>query len=319
MLDLINETRASAGLLPVALGGNPAAQGHAEASLAGRFNSHWDLDGRKPGMRYSLAGGYQRNQENVYRLRCHGGCNFDLKASIRKAMKRWMRSPGHRKEILDTTHKILNIGLAWRNDPLRGEYVFHAVQQFEGDYVEYSALPAIDSDGRLSMVGSLRNGATLNEGSDLSIQVYYDPTSHPVTLGQLQRVYGVSVGLYVAKLRRPLPEGRFYTSETGTVDNEQRQAPHDIPANAPSATSWEEENWLDEIARSVGTQKSVSTRHRVTADRWDTSSAEFDVEADFSDVLAEYRSGIYEVVVRALLNDEVAVVSEYSIFHVSFE
>ena len=55
--------------------------------------------------------------------------------------------------------------------PLLGKYVFHAVQQFEGDYVEYSALPTIDSDGRLSMVGSLRNGTTLNEGSDLSIQV----------------------------------------------------------------------------------------------------------------------------------------------------
>ena len=265
-------------------------------------------------MRYSLAGGYQRNQENVYRLRCRAGCNFDLKASIRKAMESLMSSPGHRKEILDTTHRLLNIGLAWRNNRLGGEYVFHAVQQFEGDYVKYSALPAIDNDGRLSLVGSLRNGATLKQGSDPSIQVYYDPSPQPVTLGQLQRVYGVGVGLYVAKLRRPLPEGR-YTSETGTVDNEQRQAPYDIPVNAPSATSWKEENRLDEIARSAGTKKSVSTRHRITADRWDTSSTEFDVEADFSDVLAEYGSGVYKVVVWALLNDERAVVSEYSIFH----
>ena len=315
MLDLVNVARAKEGLPPLALGANPAAQGHAEAALAGGFLTHWDLDGRKPGMRYSLAGGYQRNQENVYRLRCRGGCNFDLKASIRKAMESLMSSPGHRKEILDTTHRLLNIGLAWRNNPLRGEYVFHAVQQFEGDYVKYSALPAIDNDGRLSLVGSLRHGATLKPASDLSIQVYYDPYPQPVTLGQVQRVYGVSVGLYVAKLRRPLPEGRFYTSETGTVDNEQQQAPNDIPVNAPSATSWEEENRLDEIARSAGTKKSVSTRHRITADRWDTSSTEFDVEADFSDVLAEYGSGVYEVVVRALLIDEVAVVSEYSIFH----
>ena len=319
MLSLVDAARVEEGLSPLALCNNPAAQEHAEASLAGGFLSHWDLEGHKPGMRYSLAGGYQRNQENVFRSRCRGGCSFDLKASIREAIELWMRSPGHRKVILDPTHRLLNIGLAWRNNPLRGEYVFHAVHQFEGDYVQYSALPAIDSDGRLSMTGSLRNGATLNEGSDLSIQVYYDPSPQPVTLGQLQRVAGMSVGLYVAKLRRPLPEGRIYTSETGTVDNEQQQAPYDIPANVPSATSWEEENELREIARSAGTKKSVSTRHRITSDRWDTSSTKFAVEADFSDVLAEYGSGVYDVVVRALLNGEVVIVSEYSIFHVSFE
>ena len=319
MLSLVNAARAGEGLPPLALGTNPAAQEHAEASLAGGFNSHWDLDGRKPGMRYSLAGGYQGNQENVSRTRCRAGCSLDLNALIRRTMEGWMNSPGHRKAILHPTRRLVNIGLAWSNNPLLGKYVFHAVQQFEGDYVRYSALPDIDSDGRLSMIGSLRNGATLKESSDLSIQVYYDPFPQPVTLGQLQRVSGMSVGLYVAKPRRPLPEGRIYTSETGPVDNEQRQAPYDIPANVPSATSWEEESRLKNIATSAGTKESVSTRHRITADRWDTSSTEFDVEADFSEVLGEYGPGVYDVTVRALLNGEAVIVSEYSIFHVSFE
>ena len=61
MLELINDERVSAGLNPVVLGDNAAAQLHAEASLENCFSSHWGIDGLKPYMRYSLAGGYQSN------------------------------------------------------------------------------------------------------------------------------------------------------------------------------------------------------------------------------------------------------------------
>ena len=64
MLALINAERRIAGLAPVVLGDNDAAQLHAEASLEGCFGSHWSLDGLKPYMRYSLADGYQSNGEN---------------------------------------------------------------------------------------------------------------------------------------------------------------------------------------------------------------------------------------------------------------
>ena len=65
LLDLINGERMNAGLGPVALGSNPAAQAHADSMLYNCFSSHWGLDGLKPHMRYSLAGGYQSNAENV--------------------------------------------------------------------------------------------------------------------------------------------------------------------------------------------------------------------------------------------------------------
>ena len=58
MLELINAERIEVGLHPVALGDNVAAQVHAEASLKYCFSSHWGIDGLKPYMRYSLAGGY---------------------------------------------------------------------------------------------------------------------------------------------------------------------------------------------------------------------------------------------------------------------
>ena len=65
LLDIINGERMNAGLGPVTLGSNPAAQAHADSMLYNCFSSHWGLDGLKPHMRYSLAGGYQSNVENV--------------------------------------------------------------------------------------------------------------------------------------------------------------------------------------------------------------------------------------------------------------
>ena len=65
MLQLINEERVRAGVAPVVLGDNIAAQLHAESALENCFSSHWGIDGLKPYMRYSLAGGYQSNAENV--------------------------------------------------------------------------------------------------------------------------------------------------------------------------------------------------------------------------------------------------------------
>ena len=118
----------------VVLGDNVAAQLHAEASLDGCFSSHWGIDGLKPYMRYSLAGGYQSNGENGHgigyciesteRLRYRPIADVDQE--IREAMEGWMDSPGHRRNILRPWHKKVNIGLAWDT------HNFNAIQHFEG-------------------------------------------------------------------------------------------------------------------------------------------------------------------------------------------
>ena len=144
MLELINDERVSAGLNPVVLGDNAAAQLHAEASLENCFSSHWGIDGLKPYMRYSLAGGYQSNGENgsgrSYCIKASDGyrTNSSAEQGIRRAMDGLMDSPGHRDNILDPWHKKVNIGLAW------DRYNFQVVQHFEGDYVLYDELPVID-------------------------------------------------------------------------------------------------------------------------------------------------------------------------------
>ena len=162
MLELINKERMRAGLEPVSLGDNVAAQLHAEASLENCFSSHWGIDGLKPYMRYSLAGGYQSNGENIsglsYCIKPSDGYrrNGTAEGEIRQAMNGLMASPGHRGNILDRWHGKVNIGLAWDS------YNFSLVQHFEGDYVKYDRLPDIEN-GVLRLSGETRKRSDLRE------------------------------------------------------------------------------------------------------------------------------------------------------------
>ena len=157
MLELINAERTQAGLPPVVLGDNVAAQLHVEAALENCIASHWGIRGLKPYMRYSLAGGYQSNAENTH------GSDYCIKDSdgyrpvdsieqeVLDAMEGWMDSPGHRRNVLDKWHRKVNIGLAW------DRYNFTAIQHFEGDYVEYDRLPTFEN-GILHLSGRIANG-----------------------------------------------------------------------------------------------------------------------------------------------------------------
>ena len=100
MLELINAERKKAGVPPVELGDNIAAQLHAESALDNCFSSHWGIDGLKPYMRYSLAGGYQSNGENGhgsdYCIKSSDGYTaiHNIEREIADAMNGWMDSSG---------------------------------------------------------------------------------------------------------------------------------------------------------------------------------------------------------------------------------
>ena len=204
MLDLVNKERTDAGLQSVVLGDNAAAQIHAEGALKGCYSSHWDSDGLKPYMRYSLAGGYQSNSENGHglgycikasdRIRAIGSVSME----VREAVDGWMESPGHRRNILRPWHRKLNIGIAFDT------YNFLAFQHFEGDYVSFNDMPEI-RDGILAFSGELLNGSGLVDREDLGIQLGYDPPPHPLMPGQLSRTYCYDSGLRIASIQRSTP------------------------------------------------------------------------------------------------------------------
>ena len=112
MLALINDKREDAGLEPIVLDGNIAAQIHADGGLDGCHGSHWSLDGLKPYHRYSLAGGYQRTFTH---LRWSGVCDTasdgrnstDIDKEIAQALD------DNSDMVIDPTFATVSIGLAW--------------------------------------------------------------------------------------------------------------------------------------------------------------------------------------------------------------
>ena len=312
MLALINAERAKDGKSPVVLGDNIAAQLHAEASLASCFSSHWGMDGLKPYMRYSLAGGYQSNGENWYGsdycIKPHENYRplESIKQEIEDAMKSWMDSPGHRRNILNPTHKKVNIGLAW------DRFNIVANQHFEGDYVEYDSLPTIEGTV-LSLSGRVKNGVRFSGVSDLSVQVFYDPPFHPLTRGQLSRTYCYDNGRPVASLRRLLSGRQYWPTDEYTTTYNPCPSPYDVSPEAPAPRSPSEANefWLAAYRASLERLPESITVPWITALEWRASGTDFSVKANMGSLPA----GVYTILLWAPLGSEFVLVSQYSIFH----
>ena len=310
MLELINIEREKVGVPLVELGSNIAAQLHAEASLENCFLSHWDIDGLKPYMRYSLTGGYQSNAENA------SGKSYCIKADdeyaaiqsingkIDRSMEGLMNSPGHRRNILNKYHRKVNVGLAW------DRYNFKLAQHFEGDYVEFDSLPEIEN-GILSFRGSVKNGVRFAEDRDLGVQIYYDPSPHRLTRGQVSRTYCYDNGRQVASLRWPLTGGSRWTHDEYTRTYEPCPNPYDVPPDAPPPNSPDEahEFWEEAYKKSQDRDEQSITVLRITAKKWTADDELFSVTADISEILDEYGSGVYTIMVLGNLRGERAVIS----------
>ena len=316
MLELINKVRTEAGLPEVELGVNRAAQIHADNSLGNCISSHWGVDGLKPYMRYSLAGGYQSNSENGHGSDyCIGASDgyrplSSLPSQALQAMQGWLDSPEHRKNILNPIHKRVNIGMAW------DRYNFVAFQHFEGDYVEFNALPRIEG-GELTFEGRVLNGAKFGEGRFFSVVVDYDPPPQQLTRGQVSRTYCYVSGRPVVFLRKPPPFGIFYLDSEIDTEQEICPDPYDVPRNASEPTSHDEANQFWQEAYSLsqalsGVPVSVPVK---AVSRWQVSEGEFSVGADLSDILNTNGPGVYTVILWGLLDGYPEVLSQYSIFH----
>ena len=320
MLTLINAEREKAGVGPVVLGTNNAAQLHADASLEHCFSSHWGIDGLKPYMRYSLAGGYQSNGENGigldYCVTASDGYSAlrGIRQEIQKVMDSWMGSSGHRRNILDGSHKKVNIGIAW------DRYNIKAVQHFEGDYVEYDRLPTIEN-GILTMSGKVKNGVAFEKDEDLGVQIFYDQPPHPLTRGQISRTYCYDYGLLVAALRWPLPTGFRYSKDKFTVPYKPCLDPYDVPEDAPAPGTYQEarEFWQQAYEASQIRQEQDITVPWITALEWRADEEGFSAKADLNGLLSNYGNGVYTLAVWGSIGSERAIFSRYSMFVTSHE
>lgn len=316
MLELINAERAKAGLNTVALGDNIAAQLHSEIALANCFSSHWGIDGLKPYMRYSLAGGYQSNGENWhgldYCIKASDGYSAagSIKTRIDKAMDGWMNSSGHRRNILDPSHHKVNIGIAY------DRYNTVMNQHFEGDYVEYDRMPAI-ANGILSLSGATKNGAQFSEKGDLGVGIFYDPPPHELTRGQVARTYCYDNGHRLASLRWPLTDGYRWTTDTFSAMRQPCVDPYDVPPDAPAPRSHNEAHqiWQQAYNASQSQVSQTITVPWITASEWTASGKTFALRADISQLLRQHGDGVYSLMIWGKIAGEDVVISQYSIFH----
>lgn len=312
MLGLINEERAIAGLEPVILGTNEAAQSHAESMLEYCFMGHWGLDGLKPYMRYTLTNGTQYNAENVsgyqYCIEANDGYRtVQPRDELAGAMYGLMDSLGHRDNILDPHHARVNIGVAYN------EYQLWVVQHFEYDYVVFHQPPTIQG-AILSFSGYVVNGSNISSDDDLGVAISYDPPPHNLTRGQVERTYCYDSGLPVATILPPPAPGYYYVESSYTTTLSRCPDPYDVPPDAP-AQMGPPVGWTYPATTIVPPAVSVITVPFIEAVEWTADQDRFELRADIASVLLKHGPGVYTVTLWGKVDGQDAVVGEGVIFH----
>lgn len=186
-LQQINSDRAANGTGPVSLGYNQAAQQHADSMLYYGYFSHFDTQGYKPYMRYSLLGGRGADFENVAFF-SYSINHFTTTSAVEDGIRQLEHSMvyndsaccnnGHKYNILSPLHNIVSIGVAYSGTTLYFD------EEFENDYINlnFSATQAsAPSPYYVTMTGSVVQPVA----SPSSIYIAFDGTPSSETPAQL--------------------------------------------------------------------------------------------------------------------------------------
>ena len=319
MLRLTNQHREHSGVPPVRLGQNPAAQIHAEEALKGCYTAHWDRWGLKPNHRYTMTGGTGADGENAsgssYCIQPgeNYAPNNPMEKEVAETMQGWIDSPGHRRNLLNPAHTVLNIGIAW------DKYNTNMVQQFSSDYIHYEVKPNINPEGILRLSGRI-SGATLEIGDTVSIQIFHDPPPKPLTQGQLANTYALCNSRLVGLIVEPLPPNWSHSGPEVKTEIQKFECvdPYETSPNQPAPASPQEAHqaWANaKQASSKGSSKKTEFR-RITAELMDVSSSKLNIQANLTHILRKNGPGIYSIMLwgRPLHMSESTPLSEQSIF-----
>jgi len=246
-LGLINRDRTQSGVSNVTLSSGDSGQQHADSlDYFGTFG-HWDVQGYKPYMRYTLLGGTGNVAENVGEDYCTNSppsaalvqlakCDLQtIENGIANSESGLMNrdatccNNGHRENILNAFHTSVSIGIAY-NSTTKAEYL---VEDFEDNYIASESLQL--SGSTVTFQGSTQQDLTgwTGKSSGAQIGVYYDPTPAVIDASELafsaacsqyseldepascqyQGAYGL--GTMVTQVFAPCPQG--YTCGSGQL------------------------------------------------------------------------------------------------------
>lgn len=181
-LSQIDDDRTTQGLASVNLSSSEVAQQHADSMLHYGYFSHFDTQGYKPYMRYTLLGGRGAVEENIA-TETYSGAHFTTTGSIESAIEGLEYAMmyndsaccnnGHRYNILNPLHNFVSIGISYN-----ASTVFF-VEDFENLYMQLNF--TVSATYQVTMTGT-----PLPAGmSPTSILIAYDPTPVPETPAQL--------------------------------------------------------------------------------------------------------------------------------------
>ena len=189
-LGLINRDRKTNGFSNLSLSDVGSAQQHADSEMYFGYFGHWDTQGYKPYMRYTLLGGSGAVSENVALDFCQDSAHTFVERctieTIENALNysEWQMmnndticcGNGHRVDILDAFHNRVSIGIAWNATSSK----VYFVEDFENSYFVTSKFSYA-----LSVV-TIQTSQTkpLYFNTNMSIfTVYYEPLPKPIPVG----------------------------------------------------------------------------------------------------------------------------------------
>jgi hypothetical protein len=237
------------------------------------YGGHWGPDGFKPYMRYTFAGGLDKEGENsAYSGWTNPADDPSHYESINvrdeiaalehimmydDAMANW----GHRDTIINKYYTTVNLGIVYDGKRLA------LVEQFNGRFADFYSAPAI-SGGNLTLLGKL----TYANIQINNISIAYDTPPQTLTNAQLTTdptyTDGYSLGDRLVTVIPPAPAGQQYSN---------------LPPTA------------------------------IIADKWEiNSTGQFSVQANISSALSK-GPGVYTIVIVALINGESVNLTNYSI------
>ena len=312
-LDLVNAERETVGVQVLELGQNPAAQLHAEESLASCITSYWSADGLKPYHRYTFAGGQQAMTTiRIGRNGCIGPDGdylpVDVQERVSDAFGTLMEQEHFRSLFLSADYRLMSIGLAY------DDYNYLLYPQLETDYLTYKEPPSIRG-GALRLRGTVNREVRFRDDKDLSVDISYDPLPQTLTPGQLARTTCYDHGVPVAALRPPLSDARYYTESQYLRTYRACPNPYAVASGRPAPSSYSEAVKLRRQIREGPRPAREIEVPWITARAWDIDVTEFRVTAGFSRILKKHGPGIYTVRVWAKRGSVDVLVSRYSILY----
>jgi len=184
-----------------------AAQKHAQDMLDNNYEgAHWGTDGYKPYMRYTVEGGLNYEQENSAYY--SSSKPVDVKQELKNLQYTMMYDDAaagwsHKDNILNKWHKKVSIGIASNATTVT------LVQQFEGNYVEYSIPPTLNGQV-LSLTGHFLDPTIkLN-----NVSIAYDAPPQTLTTAQLNQdqYHHYGLGERLGIILPPPAAGQVYGS-----------------------------------------------------------------------------------------------------------